>query len=184
MTEPVTDSAPGSRTRLLAVALAVALVAALVAVVVLWRDRDDSDGGGSSSASLVDAEIAAETAAKDALERMTTYSFRTVDEDFGWVDDATTEKFQENFAEARKAALTYVEAVQATAGGTVVDSAATAADGDHVKVLLFADQEIRSTQKKGYRVEQSRVTMQMVRQDGDWLVDEVEVVNVLGSPSE
>ncbi len=180
MTEPVT----ATRARLLVVVLVVALVASLVAVALLWRDRDDADDRASSSESLVDAEIAAEGAARDALERMTTYSFRTVEEDFGWVDDATTEKFQGNFAEAREAALTYVEAVRATAEGSVVDSAATAADADHVKVLLFADQEIRSTQEKGFRLDQSRVTMQMVRQDGDWLVDEVEVVNVLGGSRE
>ena len=174
----------GTRDRLLVVALAVALVAALVAAVLLWRDRDDSDDRASSSESLVEAEIAAEAAAQDVLERMTTYSFRTVEEDFGWVDDATTEKFQGSFAEAREAALTYVTAVKATAEGSVVDSAATAADADHVKVLLFADQEIRSTRDKGYRLDQSRVTMQMVRQDGEWLVDEVEVVNVLGGARE
>jgi Mce-associated membrane protein len=169
-----------ARTRLLVGALLVALVASLVAVVLLWRDRDDADDRAASSSELVDAAIAAEKAARETVTRMTTYSFRSVEEDFGWVEDAATEKFRDNFAQGAEAAVTYVKAVRATAVGEVIDSAATAADADHVKVLLFVDQEIRSTEDKGYRLDQSRVAMQMVRQDGDWLVDEVEVVNVLG----
>ena len=49
--------------------------------------------------------VAAEKAARDAVTRMTTYSYRTVEEDFAWVDEAGTEKFQENFAGASEDAV-------------------------------------------------------------------------------
>jgi hypothetical protein len=52
-----------------------------------------------------------------------------------------------------------------------------------VKVLLFVDQRIRSAGTRGYRSEQTRLTVQMVRQDDRWLVDEIELTNVLGDPA-
>jgi Mce-associated membrane protein len=147
--------------------------------VLLWKDRDDADDRAAKSEAVVDASLDAEKAARDAVTRMTTYDFTTVDDDFSWVDDAGTDKFQKNFTEATKAAITYIKSVKASAEGTVVDSAATAADADHVKVLLYVDQRIHSQGTKGNDLDQPRITMQMVRQDDEWLVDEVDVVNVL-----
>jgi Mce-associated membrane protein len=173
-----------TRSRLLVGGLTLALVAALIAVVLLWRDRDAAEDRAQASSELVDAGLDAEKAARDTVVRMTSYSFRTVDDDFDWVDEAGTEKFQDNCADAAKAAIAYVKQLKATAVGTVMDSAAPAADADHVKVLLFVDQEIRSQGKSGSRLDQPRVTMQMVRQDGTWLVDEVQVNNLVSDPGQ
>lgn len=153
-----------------------------MAVVLLWRDRDDAEDRADASTELVDASLDAEKAARDSVTRLTSYSFRTADESFDWVEDYGTEKFQENFAGAAEAAIAYIKSLKATALGTVMDSAATAADADHVKVLLFVDQEIRSQGKPGSRLDQPRVTMQMVRQDDKWLVDEVQVDNFVTTP--
>lgn len=170
-----------TRTRLLVGVLGLALVAALVAVVVLWRDRDDADDRAAAAAELVNASVAAEKAARDTVTRMTTYNYRTAKDDFAWVDDAATEKFQENFDGAE--AVATVRSLKATAEGTVVDSAANAADADHVKVLLFVDQRVRSEGTQGSKSEQTRLTVQMIREDGRWLVDEIELTNVLGPPA-
>jgi Mce-associated membrane protein len=170
-----------TRTRLVVGVLAVALVASLVAVVLLWRARDDADDRADRAQTLLDASLDAEQAARDAVIRMTTYDYRSVDEDFSWIDDAGTDKFQENFTDAAKPVIAYIRSVKATAKGTVVDSAATAADAHHVKVLLYVDQRISSRGTKKSDLDQPRITMQMVRQDGEWLVDEVDVVNVLGT---
>lgn len=166
-----------TRSRLLIGVLALALVAAVVALVVVWRDRDQADDRADASAELVDASVAAEKVARETVTRMTTYDHRTAEEDFGWVDDAATDNFQENFDGAD--AISVVKSLKASAEGTVVDSAANAADVDHVKVLLFVDQKVRSEGERGYASEQSRVTVQMVREDGRWLVDEVQIDNVL-----
>ena len=171
-----------TRDRLLVGGLVLALVAALVAVVLLWRDRDDADARAESSAELVEASVAAEKEARDVVTRMTTYSFRTVEDDFSWVDDAGTENFQRNFADASKDAIALIKTLKATAAGSVVDSSATAADADHVKVLLFVDQKIRSQGEKGAKLDQPRITMQMVRQGGEWLVDEVTVNSLVSRP--
>jgi Mce-associated membrane protein len=168
-----------TRSRIVAGALAVALVASLVTVVLLWRDRDDAEDRASRSEALVDAELAAEGAARAAVTRMTTYDFRTVEDDFSWIDEAGTDKFRTTFTDAARPVIAYIRSVKATAEGTVVDSAATAADPDHVKVLLYVDQQIRSRGRKGADVDQPRITMQMVRQGGEWLVDEVDVVSLV-----
>jgi Mce-associated membrane protein len=157
----------------------VALVASLVGLVLVWRDRGDADDRATSAAALAEAGLAAEKVATEAITRMTTYSFRTVEDDFSWVDDVGTEKFRDNYAAVSKETVTYIRSLKAKAKGVVVDSAATVADPDHAKVLLFVDQTIRAEGTKGLDFEQTRVTMQMVREDGTWLVDEVEVTNLL-----
>lgn len=170
-----------TRPRLLVGGLAVALVVALVAVVLLWRDRDDAGERADRAETLLDASLEAEEAARAAVTRMTTYDFRTVEDDFSWIDDAGTDKFQQNFTDAAEPVVAYIKRVKASAEGTVVDSAATAADADHVKVLLYVDQQIRSRGTQGYDLDQPRITMQMVRSGDEWLVDEVDVVNMLGT---
>ena len=159
----------------------MALIASLVALVLVWRDRDEAEDSAASSAALVDASVDAEKVARDAVTRMTTYSYRTVEDDFAWVDEVGTENFQKNFAGASEDAVTYIKSLKAKAVGTVVDSSATAADADHVKVLLFVDQKIRSEQETRPGLDQPRVTMQMVREDGKWLVDEVQLNNLVSS---
>ena len=169
-----------TRTRLLVGGLILALVASLVAVVLLWRDRDDANDRADDSARLVDASIAAEKAAREVVTRMTTYSFRTVEDDFSWVDQAGTENFRKNFEAAGSIAA--IKTLKAKAVGTVVDSAANAADADHVKVLLFVKQRIRAEGARGIKTDEPRVTLQMVRVDQRWLVDEVQVNNFVSDP--
>ncbi len=169
------------RARLLVGGLVVALVASLVALLLVWQDRDDAEERADSADALVDASVAAEKVAREAVTRMTTYSYRTIEEDFAWVDEVGTQKFQENFGGAVDDSVTYITSLKAQAVGTVIDSSATAADADHVKVLLFVDQKIRSEQETRPGLDQPRVTMQMVREDGDWLVDEVQLNNLVSS---
>jgi Mce-associated membrane protein len=169
------------RTRLLVGGLVVALIASLVALVLVYRDRGEAEDRAASADALVDASVAAEKVARDAVTRMTTYSYRTIDDDFAWVDQVGTDRFQENFGGAVEDSVTYIKSLKAQAVGTVIDSSATAADADHVKVLLFVDQKIRSDQETRPGLDQPRVTMQMVREDGEWLVDEVQLNNLVSS---
>ncbi|MDQ4054656.1 MAG: hypothetical protein M3237_18440 [Actinomycetota bacterium] len=169
---------PGRTQRLV---LVVTLAVALIAVVMLWRDRQDlvarveqAEDAQSSAAP------AAEEAARDAVTRMTTYDFRTVDEDFSWVEDAGTAEFQETFSDAADDAITMIKGLKSSAVGTVIDSASTVEDENHVKVLLFVDQELMAGRQPKPVIEESRVTMHMVHQDDRWLVDQVELQNLLG----
>jgi Mce-associated membrane protein len=158
--------------KIVCAALAVALVAALVGVALLWRERT-ADGDQEA------AGAAAEKAARSAVAEMTTYDYRTVADDFAWVDDAGTERFQAFFGRVSKSAISFIKSVKASATGEVVDSAAAFVDDEHVRVLLFVDQKITSQGSKGAKLDQPRVTMNMVLQDGHWLVDEMQVNDVL-----
>lgn len=158
--------------RVLVVVLSLALFAALVALGLLWREYD-------AQRDRREAAEAAERAAREAVVEMTTYDHTTVDEDFAWVEEAGTEKFQDFFADASAPAIELIKQVRATAEGEVVESAAVVEDEEHVTVLLFVDQTIASADQDGAKVDQPRVTMQMVEQGGEWLVDEVQVNNLL-----
>lgn len=183
-TEPVQHSQRRS-TSVIAV-LSVALATALVAVVLLWLDRDadttpaaESTTSGASAEELLAAGEDAEAAARSAVERMTTYTFATVEDDFTWVEEAGTDRFQTYFAGASKDAIAVIKSLGASATGTVIDAAPSVEDATHVKVLLFVDQEITAREQKGSKLDQPRVSMDMVLQDGQWLVDEVAVNDLL-----
>jgi Mce-associated membrane protein len=179
------DDAPaesGRTQRVVTLMLVGALAIALTAAVVLWRDRAGlmDRVKRAEDAASGSAGPAAEAAARDAVTRMTTYDHRTVEEDFGWVEDAGTPDFEETFTGASADAIHLIKGLRSSAVGTVIDSAATVEDAGHVKVLLFVDQELRAPGQAEPALEESRVIMQMVRQDGRWLVDDVQLLNLLG----
>ncbi len=131
-TEEEAPQEPGRAQRLVTLMLVVALGVALIAVVMLWRDRDElldrvDQAEHAPSASVT---TAAETAARAAVTRMTTYDYKTVEEDFSWVDDAGTEEFQQTFTDASADAIELIKGFKSSAVGTVIDSAATAVDDD------------------------------------------------------
>jgi Mce-associated membrane protein len=172
---------PNRAQRLVVLLLVAALATALIAVVMLWRDREDLvDRAEQAEDAHSSAVPAAEEAARRAVTRMTTYDFRSVEEDFSWVEDAGTEEFQETFTAAADDAITMIKGLKSSAVGTVIDSASTFEDETRVRVLLFVDQELMVAGQDKPDLEESRVTMQMVLQDGRWLVDQVGLQNLLG----
>lgn len=162
----------------LASLLLISLVALLV-VVLLWQGDDSEHGDSSDAAVLLAAGEEADEAARKAVVAMTTYDYATVEEDFSWVEDAGTDKFREQYAEVSEPIKELVLQLKAHAEGTVIDSAARVTDEDEVTVLLFVDQEISnpgsgsSGPQQG--LDQPRVAMSMVLQDGRWLVDDVKL---------
>jgi Mce-associated membrane protein len=161
--------------RTLVAGLALALVAALVALGLLWRAWDDRRD-------LDDAGRAAEKAARAAAVAMTSYDYRTVEDDFSWAITSGTAKFRAQYDEASAPVKELVVEVKAHAEGKVVDSAATVRDTRHVTVLLFVDQALTSESAQTKReLDQPRVVMEMVRQGSRWLVDEVELRNLTSS---
>ena len=168
------------RMQLVVTGLATLLVLSLVALLVvtlLWRS-DSGSADGDRAVSLAAAGKSADQAARKAVVEMTSYDYRTVRTDFAWVDDAGTARFRKQYAEVSAPIKKLVVKLKARAKGTVVASAPVVKDADHVTVLLFVDQEISnpgngSGAQRG--LDQPRVTMQMVRQGGRWLVDKVKI---------
>lgn len=162
----------------LASLLVMSLVALLV-VVLLWQTDSDQGKAGDRAVAFAAAGKAADKAARAAVVQMTSYDYRTLEKDFAWVDDAGTAKFRTQYAEVSQPIKKLVLQLKATAEGTVVASAPIVEDTRHVTVLLFVDQEISNPGGGGTGpqrgLDQPRVRMKMVRQDGRWLVDEVNI---------
>lgn len=172
---PVEKAQPPERPRaLIAVTgvLVIAVIASVVGLVLLNRERTDQ-------AALLAAGRNAQVAAEAAVVQMTTYDYRTVEADFEWVDTAGTDSFRSNFAAASADAITIITELEASARGTVIDSATTVNDAESVTVLLFVDQEITSVGEGESKIDQPRVSMDMVLINGEWLVDEVALNNLI-----
>jgi Mce-associated membrane protein len=178
----MTEADRKDRFQLVVVGLASLLVMSLVALLVmalLWQTGSGGSKDGDRAIALAAAGKAADKAARAAVVEMTTYSYTSIDKDFRWVDDAGTAHFRKQYAEVSKPIKELVVRLKARAKGTVVASAPKVTDVDHVTVLLFVDQLITNpgTGTSGAQrgLDQPRVTMSMVRQDGRWLVDEVKL---------
>ena len=155
--------------------LAVALAGALVAVGLLWRAEHEQRQDVAANSALIDAGAEARAAAERAAVAMSTYDYRTVEEDFAWVDTAATEEFKARFSEISLPSINLVKTLESSAKGEVVDSGVVVEDATHVKVVLFVDQRITGKAEGTSEPDQSRVTMHMVEQGGVWLVDDVEL---------
>lgn len=123
--------------------------------------------------SRVQAGRDATKAAKAAITSMVTYDYRTVDEDFKWVDKAGTPGFRSYFTEASAKSKKLILSLQATATGSVIDAAPKEGTTSKVQVLLFVDQLIKSKDDPKGKLDQTRVAMWMVKKDGRWLVSKV-----------
>jgi Mce-associated membrane protein len=106
---------------------------------------------------------------------MTSYDHRSVEEDFSWIQEDGTEKFEKTFEETTRPIRTLIRRTRASAEGTVTEAAGDARDADHVTVVMFVDQTLTRAGDREPALDSSRVVMEMVREDGDWLVDQVEL---------
>lgn len=177
MAEPDgTAKAPyGGRWRIVSAGLALLLVAAVVGCVLLWRDRDDlADLEGRT-----DAERAATEQAEQVVVAWLTYDYRDDPDDQTWVTENGTDAFQAQYEQdaLNQARQEIVGDREFVSRGRVVNSAATVEDEDHVTVLVFTDQAVtdKDIRREGGEALHARsgVELSMVREDGEWLVDEL-----------
>jgi Mce-associated membrane protein len=168
--------------RLVAAVLAVALIASLVGLILVARGDDSASGTAAARAlTLSRAASLAEATARTTIVELTTYDYATIDADFADVEARGTAKFRKQYAEVSAPIRKLVVQLKARAKGSVVASAATAKDADHVTVLLFVDQELTNAGNDDKKLDQPRVTMKMVRSHGVWLVDQVDLSNLTDS---
>ena len=178
---------PPSRTAFLV--LSAALAAALVAIVILVVKVNDVTGDADAAtarraglAAQSDAAEAALKAARTVLVDMTTYDYKTIDEDFDWIDQITDPNLHERMAKNVKSLSRIIRDSKATAKGEVIDAAPRAVDAKHVEVLAFVDQLIKDAENKGYKVEEQRISMTMVLDDGEWRVGRLDLLSGNNAP--
>jgi hypothetical protein len=171
-TEDATKRSSDRRWRLMCAGLAGMLIAAIVGCVLLWRDGADLEG-------RADADRAAARKAERIVVTWLTYDYRTYSDDLSWVTESGTDKFRKEYSSAALEGMRerIVGPRQLISRGRVVNSAATASDADHVKVLIFTDQTItdKDIRKRGGTPLHARsgVELSMVRDGDRWLVDEM-----------
>lgn len=92
------------------------------------------------------------------------------------VDRHATASFRKDFDSTRSSLKTLIDDYKATAAGTVVQSAISSVSPTRASALLFIDQKITNTaQKPGTTVQPLRVVLVMTRQNGRWLIDQLQV---------
>lgn len=169
----VTDSGDVQRWRRRALVATVLLVASLVGCGFLAHALSVSKGREN-------AEAAATVAAERIVMSWLTYDYRTYKSDMSWVSTSGTPKFKKEFSAPALEGMRkqIVGPRQLVSLGRVVNSAATASDSDHAKVLIFTDQRV--TDKDIRKADgaplhaRSGVEMDMVRSNGKWLIDDMK----------
>ncbi len=166
-----TNRRPATRSRAVTLVVLSLIVGLVVALALLWRHTRRLE----ETEALAVAEREATQVASDIAVAMTTYDHRTLDQDFSWVEEDGTDSFEETFAASTRPLRGLIKKTRANAEGTVTDAAGTAEDEEHVRVILFVDQVIERGVDQQRTGESSRVVMEMVDQDGRWLVDDFDL---------
>lgn len=168
-----TESSPGERNwkrvSFVLAGLLTVTVAACVGLAVSRSHSQDRIGAGQ----------AATREAEKIVVNWLTYDYRTYHSDMSWVTKSGTAKFKKEFSAAALEGMRkrIIGPRKLISRGRVVNSAATAKDADHVRVLLFTDQTLTD---KDIRAEgsaplhaRSGVELRMVKVNGAWLVDDM-----------
>jgi len=165
-----------ARTALLAVAgtvVGLALIGLVVAlVVVLVRYNDVKDDAQRERAAVRDAREAAYDIAVD----MSTYSYRSIEQDFAWFDERTTDDFQETFGPSVEDSRSAAEEFEIQAKAKVGRIAAERNEDGTVTVLAFVDQSIKAGDRKP-NLALARLEITMVERESEWLADDATLHN-------
>ncbi|MGV0625684.1 Mce protein [Mycolicibacter minnesotensis] len=121
------------------------------------------------------ASDAAEHAAVEYAQVLTSMNSDKVDDDFAAVLNGATGDFKDTYTKASLQLRQLLIDNKATAQGKVVGSAVQAGTKDTVVVLLMVDQTITNTTRPDSRVDRSRMKMTMEKVDGRWLASKVEL---------
>ena len=109
------------------------------------------------------------------MTHMLTYSHESLDEDFSWVEEDGTAAFAEAFQASVADVKEIAEATSAVSTATIVRSAVHVEDDDSATLIVVADSEISKATGLPIK-ERWFVSLEMVRDDGRWLVDALELL--------
>jgi Mce-associated membrane protein len=146
----------------------VSVAVLVVALVLVWLRLQDRQG-------LVDAGQDAEAAGRAAVTNMLSYDHETLDEDFAWVEMDGTDAFAEAFQASAEDVKEIAAATSARSTATIVRSGVHLEDDDSATLVVVADSEI--TKATGLPIkERWFVSLELVREDGRWLVDALDLL--------
>jgi len=169
--------------RLIVVVLVGALIATFVAVIWLVQGKnstqDDLDKAEEDLASY-SAGPEAQAAAEEILRVMTSYDYRETDDLADrWTKYIGDEDLKKQYeSELIPDLVKAVKLTKTVAVGEVESSAYNLVDEDHVKVLAFVRQRIKSKDDPKGVLDAEWFSLDMVRDGDDWLVEEVRPYDV------
>jgi len=151
-------------------ALAALLLAGVLAVVAwgaLALAHDDS---------LAAARTSALAAARTEASALVTYQYQHLATDWSVVRHDATASFWRSFSRSSAGLAKALTQYHATSSGQVLAVGLVSATTARAVVLAFVDQRVTSTASTTPTVDESRVELTLVRPDGRWLIDRVELV--------
>ncbi|RYU15779.1 hypothetical protein [Nocardioides iriomotensis] len=149
-----------------AATLAVVAVVALVALVVqLFTVRPDYTAAEDLDANRGEVVRTAE----QFTLLVNTFDAKNIDAMKSSVTPLLTTKFQDSFEKTADELLTQVSSLNLTSKGEVLQSAVASQDTDSAQVLVVAD--ARAESDLGTRARHFRWQVDLVKVDGQWLVD-------------
>ena len=154
---------------LVAIGLALALVLLFLALGFRdWREARD----------IADSEEAGQTvraSVTDNVEALLSYDHKTFDEDLAAAQEGMTEKFQDEYDPTVAEIRDRAEAQKRSQEADVVAVAVVSQSPEEVETLVFVNTLSSREGSQQQRLMQNRVNVTMVKQDGDWLIDELSV---------
>jgi Mce-associated membrane protein len=157
--------------RLLSYGLSVAIVLALAGAVLVTVL-----GNGASSASSSTQESAAredvQRVASSFAANVNTYSSRDIDGYSERVKPLLTDKFEGSFSRAIQGIVAQMRSAQIESQGEVLVTGVSSVDQDSATVLVVVDADVSTA--VGERARHFRWEVDLVRQQGKWLVDGFE----------
>jgi Mce-associated membrane protein len=170
---PTAPPPPKSRVGLAAALAAVLCLPTVAAVVVLGlHDRADA----ATESARTDAVIAARHAARDILS----YDYRTLTDDIGRAEAASTGVFAKDYRQTAGRLKAQAIQLRAIVQASPSSPGVVSATRHQVVVLLFVDQasvkQVAGDKTPTTRIDQSRVRMTMTKVDGAWLVSQLDAL--------
>lgn len=159
------------------IVLLIAVLTAAVALTVWALVRDPGTEPADDAATLSDLE-AADESARALLVDMTTYDYRELEDEYGWLDQLTNAELRAQMEERVADIEKVVRVGKVTAKGSVERSGYRANDNGSVTVIAFVRQQITDRSNEGRKLEEQWATLTMVDDGGDWLVDDIELSGV------
>lgn len=173
---PVSAGSSRRRPDLLAMigaALAVLVLAALAFFVFEWTSASNKY---DSSNSLRNSALKAATTYGGYLSSYNYQNLNGPTTPWGEVDSHSTASFRKDFDATKSNLSSLVNDYKATATGKVIAAGVNSVSSRRAVVLLFIDQTVTNTaQKPGTTTQPLRVELVMARQQGHWLIDQLQV---------
>ncbi|MFV2173859.1 hypothetical protein ACFHW2_04610 [Actinomadura sp. LOL_016] len=169
--EPVRSSGRRGRPVVVVSVLAVVAVALAAGAVFLTMQVREHQA-------TVDARRDAVAAAENAAKALSSYDYRTLENDLKAASATTTGELRSEFDKLAQQLRTQATQQQAVSTTTVLKAGAVSATPDEVVVLVYANRASATSQDTEARLPESlRIQMTMVEKDGKWLAQELKVIS-------